>query len=727
MAATVALLISLGSRYLDAELVQTSASTLVLWLAMVVVAAISPVPLPRAHVSVNLSPALEFAGMLLFGPLVGCWIAAVARLVTNAVNKWNPLAGSLAKLGHSVLAVGASGIVYVNLGGRLGAGMLDSGAQLLPLLAAGATYLAVKALLSAAQGWLGERRPAAPPWGGRLLIISGMEALVLPFGVLLAVTQVRIGPVGVALFLIPLLLARYSSRLWHDSKAAHLETVRTLMSAIDAADPFTWGLSYRISKMSLRLGRHLGFSDRDLEELEYAALLHDIGRTAIKRDILLKPGRLTEPEQAALRTHPRVGWEILSRIHFFPGAAEIVHAHHEQPDGKGYPRGLRAGEIPAGSRVIMAVAAFDALTSDRPYRRGLSPDAAFEELLQHSGAQFFPEVVEALIHLYARGQLFEEFEPAMLTAYADGQGNSRAIEQHLQRHRAEVLVPEKRLTGDDGAETAEGAGLAAPGPAAEPTFLEKAIPLDDSGNSELVVAAMSDPGCVRGNNEDSFGVFEAQAPRKGCLLVIADGMGGAAAGEVASRLAVDVVGEHYLADRGRRRAQESIRTAIQRANLSVHEHGVADQKTSGMGTTCTAAGVTGHSLVVGHVGDSRAYLVRPNSIEKITIDHTLATELAGMGQEETRVPENARHVLTRCLGNQPDVQVDVSGRLIRLEDGDSVVLCSDGLSGLVEDDEIYRFVNEEAPGNACRGLVELARTRGGPDNITVLVGRLKAA
>ncbi len=729
MAVAIGFLIYLGARYPDVELAQSSASTVVLWLAMVVVAAISPIPLPRAQVSVNLSPALEFAGMLLFGPLAGCWIAVLARLMSNAVSKWNPLAGSLAKLGQSILAVGASGIVYVDLGGRLGAGVLDSGGQVLPVLAAGATYLVVKSLLAAVQGWLGARRVATTSWWARLFMVSGMEAVVLPFGVLLAVTQVRIGPVGVALFLIPLLFARYSSRLWHESKTAHLETVRTLMSAIDAADPFTWGLSYRISKMSLRVGRHLGLSNRDLEELEYAALLHDIGRTAIKRDILFKPGRLTEREQAALRTHPRVGWEILSRIHFFPGAAEVVHAHHEQPDGKGYPCGLAAGEIPAGSRIIMAVAAFDALTSDRPYRRGLSPDAAFEELLRHSGSQFFPDVVEALIHLYARGQLFEEFEPQMLAAYADGQGNSRAIEEHLRRTRAEAPVPEKRGAEAGGAPAANDSGSPPVRPAAEPepVFLERAIPLDDAGGRELVVAAMSDLGCVRGNNEDSFGVFEAQAPRKGCLMVIADGMGGAAAGEVASRMAVDVVGEHYLADRGRRRAQESIRTAIQRANRSVHEHSTAEPGASGMGTTCTAVGVTGHSLVVGHVGDSRAYVVRPNSIEKITDDHTLAAELAGMGQDETRVPENARHVLTRCLGNQPDVQVDVSGRLVRLEDGDSVVLCSDGLSGMVEDDEICRLVNEESPGNACRGLVELARTRGGPDNITVVVGRLKAA
>lgn len=729
LAAGVGMLLILGKYHAGPELEDGSASTLILWLTLVAVAAISPIPLPRAHASVSVAPALEFAGTLLFGPLVGCWIAVLGSLVSNAVSKWNPLHVSLSRLGQSMLAVGSSGLVYLSLGGRFGSGVLDTGDQMLPLLAAAATYLAVKSSIAALAGFISASRANLRPWWIKVGVVAGMETVVMPFGVLLAVTQVRIGPIGVALFLIPLILARYSFRLWQESKMAHLETVRTLMSAIDAADPFTWGLSYRVSKMSLRAGRQLGLSDRELEELEYAALLHDIGRTAIKRDILLKPGQLTEKEQAALRTHPRVGSEILSRLHFFPGAAELVHCHHEQPDGRGYPRGLTRDEIPTGSRIIMAVAAFDAMTSDRPYRRGLSPDEAFDELLRHSGSQFFPDVVEALSQLYAQNRLFEEFDPDMIAAYADGQGNSQAIAEHLRRTGAAPTVPGKLgVPGGPDGTAADGAPAPAlPEAAPEPIYIEKEIVLDDAGGYRLVVAGLSDVGCVRSNNEDSFGVFEAETPRKGCLMVLADGMGGAAAGEVASRLAVDTVVGHYLADRKRHRAQESMRTAIQRANRSVHERSLSQSGTSGMGTTCTAAGLSGNSLVVGHVGDSRAYLVRPDSIEQLTVDHTLAAELSAIGKGAATVPESAHHVLTRCLGSQPDVQVDVTGRVVRLDDGDAVVLCSDGLPAVVEDEEICQIVGSKPPREACRGLVELARSRGGPDNVTVLVGLLKAA
>ena len=180
----------------------------------------------------------------------------------------------------------------------------------------------------------------------------------------------------------------------------HLATVRALMNAVDAGDPLTRGHSRRVSVMSTAVGRRLGLRGRALEELECAALLHDLGRTALQRAILDKPGSLDPSERNALRAHPNVAHTWVRSMGFYPRAAEIVRAHHERVDGTGYPRGLSAKRIPLGSRIIMAAAAFDAMTSDRPYRRGLSPEAAFEELLANSGTQFFPDVVEALIDLY---------------------------------------------------------------------------------------------------------------------------------------------------------------------------------------------------------------------------------------------------------------------------------------------------------------------------------------
>lgn len=187
---------------------------------------------------------------------------------------------------------------------------------------------------------------------------------------------------------------------------AYLATIRTLASVIDASDPFTRGRSERVARACVRLGTKLGMSADGLRDLEYAALLHDIGKSAIHYDILLKAGRLSERETESVRNHPEIGWRILREIPYLQGAAEIVLCHHEQPDGKGYPRKLSGDEIPLGSRVIMVVAAYDAMVCDRPYRQGLTTEAAFEELRKCSGRMFDPKTVEELIRLQEAGALF---------------------------------------------------------------------------------------------------------------------------------------------------------------------------------------------------------------------------------------------------------------------------------------------------------------------------------
>jgi hypothetical protein len=144
-----------------------------------------------------------------------------------------------------------------------------------------------------------------------------------------------------------------------------------------------------------------------------------------------------------MRTHPKVGHDILKSLHFLEGAAEIVYCHHEQPDRKGYPRGLSPDRIPMGSRIIMVVDAFDALTSDRPYRQGLPATTAYEELRRHAGTQFFQEVVEALIELHASGSLLDEIDLAELERYTSDRYNSRILEEHVLRKLEERYGPDQ--------------------------------------------------------------------------------------------------------------------------------------------------------------------------------------------------------------------------------------------------------------------------------------------
>jgi len=188
-----------------------------------------------------------------------------------------------------------------------------------------------------------------------------------------------------------------------------IRTVDTLTRVIDAHDPLTRGRSLRIARYAVRVARELGTPEKLLADIELGALLHDIGRSAILNDVVQTPRPLDAGERAIVQTHPTIGWEMLKDIAGLEAAAAIVYAHHERPDGKGYPRGLAGDSVPFGARLVMVGAAYDAMVEERPYRRGLPPQAACEELRRHIGTQFYSEVVDAFVRLHESGRLWEGF------------------------------------------------------------------------------------------------------------------------------------------------------------------------------------------------------------------------------------------------------------------------------------------------------------------------------
>jgi PPM family protein phosphatase len=224
-------------------------------------------------------------------------------------------------------------------------------------------------------------------------------------------------------------------------------------------------------------------------------------------------------------------------------------------------------------------------------------------------------------------------------------------------------------------------------------------------------AAVTDPGRTRRHNEDSY-VIEPP------LFAIADGMGGAQAGEVASRLATAALKEAGANGGGEQR----IADLIQEANRRVYDRSSSDPNTSGMGTTITVALVEDDRVAFGHVGDSRAYLIRQAQMEQLTEDHSLVNELLKTGKLSREEAEThpQRSVITRALGTDPDVDVDTFS--VRAEDGDLFLLCSDGLTDMVSEESILDVVerNRSDIDGALRALVKAANHGGGQDNITVV-------
>ncbi len=255
------------------------------------------------------------------------------------------------------------------------------------------------------------------------------------------------------------------------------------------------------------------------------------------------------------------------------------------------------------------------------------------------------------------------------------------------------------------------------------------VALVSPGRFDLVVGMLSDVGCVRELNEDSCTYVQpddpAQLESKGLLIVVADGMGGHSAGEVASRLAVDVIARAYYQETGDPRS--ALENAFHEANLAIYEAAEADSSKNGMGTTCTALVLQNGTAIAAHVGDSRLYLVREGSIYLMTEDHSAVMEMVKAGlitlEQARHHPE--KNVILRAMGSHAEVEVTTWQEPLPVRAGDRFLLCSDGLYDLVEDEEIKRIVLLSAPPIACQSLIALAKERGGHDNITVGIVNLK--
>jgi putative nucleotidyltransferase with HDIG domain len=180
---------------------------------------------------------------------------------------------------------------------------------------------------------------------------------------------------------------------------AYVEFVSSLASALDARDPYTAGHSLRVSEYSCAIARMMNVPEREQELIRVGALLHDIGKIGISDAVLQKPGRLTSEEEELIRQHPVIGRKILECVQGFDAYLPVVELHHENWDGLGYPRGLKGEETPRTARIVKVADAYDAMTSDRPYRRGMAHDEAIRVLKENAGTQLDPAAVQAFLAL----------------------------------------------------------------------------------------------------------------------------------------------------------------------------------------------------------------------------------------------------------------------------------------------------------------------------------------
>ena len=247
----------------------------------------------------------------------------------------------------------------------------------------------------------------------------------------------------------------------------------------------------------------------------------------------------------------------------------------------------------------------------------------------------------------------------------------------------------------------------------------------------ITSCGITDVGMKRQRNEDNYLINDELK-----LFVVADGMGGHAGGEYASQIAVTTVeevltnirDEKHLEDNGRATrdmlVQEKLKYAIRLAGKRIYERAQEDAEFRGMGTTALVLYMTDEAGFVAHVGDSRCYRIRPSSVEQVTEDHSLVNEQikAGLINRDAAKSHKLRNIITRSLGYQEEVEIDT--QLLDVERGDLYLLCSDGLSNLVEDNELLDMLHQNTFQDAAKRLVDLANRRGGDDNITCVIARI---
>ena len=395
-ASAIALLI-----YLIPSLLSLSNIWLVLifFLAISVFAEFMPVDLPIAG-SITIGFPIDFVIILVYGPALAMLISAIGAIISEVLGKKTSWYKIIFNASQYALSVGVAGITYQYVGGVVGFQNFFKFA--FPAILCALTYCLVNSILVTIVISFAQDSKITTVWRVDIKEMIPSYIAEAPMGFLMAIVYVEVGIIGILLFFFPLLLARRSFELYTKMRKVYLDTIRALAAAIDAKDPYTKGHSERVAETSVALAQELNLSGRDIENIEYTALLHDIGKIGIADSILGKKDSLTSQEFDKIKEHTIMGANIIEPIDFLKNSYWAIYHHHEKYNGKGYPDGIKSEDIPILARIIAVADAYDAMGSDRPYRKKLSKEKILKEFTEQSGKQFDPQIVNALMLILKR-------------------------------------------------------------------------------------------------------------------------------------------------------------------------------------------------------------------------------------------------------------------------------------------------------------------------------------
>ncbi len=382
-----------------------------------------PVHLFRSS-AVSVSFAFTFAGLVLFGPVAAIWINLGSSLVSAFRPKRKPLHKMAFNISNHALAALVAGAVYLGTGGTVKPEQPVT--AILPTLLGGtAYYITQTALLSAAIA-LTEQTSFVSIWVSnyRWSVFNFVGLAVIGLGT--AMAKESLGLLGITILFIPLGIAWYSFRLYMAKnqevriqnevlkltnkklEESYIGTIRALAAVVDVKDHYTHGHSDAAVRYAISTARELGLSEDEIAAVQLAAMFHDVGKIGIPDSILNKPSQLTDDEWRVIKEHPIIGAKLIQQIDSLTAVIPGILYHHERYDGRGYPNGLAGDRIPLSAQIIAVADAYQAMTSNRPYRKALGRDHALGELRRCAGTQFNPRVVDAFICALERGDVVKD-------------------------------------------------------------------------------------------------------------------------------------------------------------------------------------------------------------------------------------------------------------------------------------------------------------------------------
>ena len=357
------------------------------------------IALPNNSVGVSVGYATNLAAIIVGGPLLGTTVSFLGFLfrcpkIPNKgyVHLFNtPAYKTIFNVSQNIIVTSSMGLIYINIGGKIGEFYLF---QTILILFVGAILNTI--IISKVTALLLEQ-DFFRLW---VVHIRGTFASALAvgiMGIIISLAFIGYGYWAVILFAAPLFLARYSFKLYIDMRNLYISTIQALNKTMEAKDPYTSGHANRVEEFAVGLAEVHGLPFNTVQDIKTAAILHDIGKLGIDDSILNKASKLTQEEYAIIMKHPSIGAEIISNVDFLKKVTKMVKYHHERYDGGGYPEGLVGEDIPIEACILSIADSYDAMTSDRPYRKALTKEEALKEIQKNAGTQFHPVLAEQFV------------------------------------------------------------------------------------------------------------------------------------------------------------------------------------------------------------------------------------------------------------------------------------------------------------------------------------------